>query len=345
MFRQNLYNIDAVAGLTTAAAIKRTPSQMQNGVRNTNIWLRVTATCAIDNTADATAVLNRGSVLALLDEIVLDENGTDRMVIDGRALRFYSEMLAPSALSATRVTVVTKNKSYALEEMVCVNFAHPLSLDPLETSFVEHDVRQRLNVSFRPAANFVARLFTVGSAVVTVTNLNIEVLQEYDLAPASGIKQPYFIPRIVQQVENVTNTNAAQRAYIKTTNMIRAFVVAQRGTTLGEVGDILNGFVLRGDTRPIISAQSNIAAYLLRQEFTMGGAVVTANRSYFGINFQRYGQLSECLNPGQDTNLRFEFSVQTSAADTSGSQLVITSFELVRDPALCAPLDKIPFRF
>lgn len=319
---------------------ERTPLRLANAARNS--FLTVIARCRVTVTvAAATASVNRGSVFALADELVLDENGTDRSICNGKALRYASEMNAPSALTATRLPVgAVPVGVYLLEEAARFNFAHPLALDPLETAFVERDSRQAFNFVVRQAANPVANLVTAGPATVVVDQVTFSVIQGFEKPGARGIVAPLFLPTIRQQTAQVNGASAAQIEYIRTANPIRMIILSQEVGGI-EVSDIIKNVTLRGDYRDIIGPAGMTANdVLLDSEFDFGGAVISSNRAHMGWNFQRYGQLSEVLNPAQDVNLRFELNVAPSA--TAGqSQIRTTIFELVRDPNVTAPT--VPF--
>jgi hypothetical protein len=317
---------------------ERTPIRLINGARTSFVDIVGRATVQI-SVAAATAILNRGSVFALADEIVIDENGTDRCLANGKALRFASEMAAPSALTAKRVTS-TAVGTYQLEEMIRVYFAHPLALDPLETAFVERDARQALNVQVRTNATPAAQLLTAGPATVAVTNIKWNVIQAYEKPGPNGLRAPLYIPSIRQQTAQVNGAVTAQVEYIKTTNLIRAMIVSQEVAGV-EVSDIINSLAFKGDFRDIIGpSPMDYNDICLDSEFEFGGAVISSNRAHIGFNFQRYGRLSDCLNPAQDVNLRMELNAQPSA--TAGQSIVRTTiFELVRDAQVTAPV--IPF--
>jgi hypothetical protein len=332
------------ANLTLAAGSARTPAKLVNGARNSGVFMVARATVQV-SVAAATTLRNRGSVWALFDRIYLNENGTDKSVIKGNVLRFASEMNAPSALTASRAAVGIA--TYQLEEAVYLQFADPLSLDPLETAYVEKDTRQDFSVQFDLAANLAARLFTVGPATVAVTNVTVSVEQDYEMPTQGGIRAPLFIPIIVEQIEQITGSVSAQPIYLRTTNLIRKVIISQEDSVLGEVPDVLTALALKGDFRDIIGpTPMDLDDLQLRGEFYSGGAVVTSNRAHVGFNFQRYGQLSEALNPVQDANLRLQVTALPSVLGVAAggtSSLRITRFELFRDPAVVAP--KVPFGY
>lgn len=337
-------SVSPKGSLALVAGSDRVPAKLVNGVRNSGVFLVARATVTV-TVAAATTLRNRGSVWALIDEIVLDENGTDKSIVRGNVLRYLSETSAPSALSAVRAQ--TPVGVYNLEEACFLRFADPLALDPLETAFVEHDARQALNVLFRPAANFANKMYTVGPATVVVSGLTVTVEQDYETPTAAGLKAPLFIPTIRQSVEQITGDVTQLPLYIRTTNAIRKMVISQEDSVLGEVGDILRAIALKGDFKDIIGpTPMTIADMLLRSEFEFGGAVVSSNRAHIAFNFQRYGQLSESLNPAQDANLRLQVSALPSVLGVAAggtSSLRITTVELYRDPAVVAP--SVPFAY
>jgi hypothetical protein len=319
----------------TPTAGRRESSRMINGAQSHFVTLRITGDVVI-SVAAATAILNRGSILAAFDEIGISENGTDVHLYDGKVLRFLSEMSAPSALSAVRLTSTAVGTT-SLSESVRIYFAHPYAANPRETAFLEHNVQQALEVFVKQRANAATFLATAGAATVVLQNVSVKITQGY---VGTETDRPFYIPKVYQQVVSVTGANTQLQEYIKTNNALRAIVVSQETTGIGEVSDVLNGLRLKGDSRDIIGPNSMTLAELQEDgEFEFGGAVVASNRSHVGFNFQQFGRLANLLTPGQDVNLRFEFDVQKSVIDAaSTSQLRITRVELSPDSALCKPL-------
>lgn len=319
---------------------ERTPLRMVNGARTSYITLVARATLTLAGSV-ATAIRNRGSVWALFDQIVIDENGTDRFVVDGRVLRFLSEMAAPSALTATRATSLA-NGVYVLEEAVRLYFAHPLALDPTETAFSERDSRQVLNVSVQYTTTPNTKLVDLGGTVSAVSVLAYQAMEE----PNAAASKPLFIPAMRQIIVPILGAVTQQPEYIRSTNAIRGIVLTQETTTVGEVSDIINSFTLRGDYRHIIGPQPmSLRDLQLDSEFEFGGAVVSSNKAHVGINFQRYGKLSDVLNPAQDANLRVELNAQPSAS-AGNSQVRMTLLELIRNgDAAGLVADAVPFAY
>lgn len=309
-------------------------SRLINAVQSHYVDLTVTATVQI-SVANATAVRNRGSVMALFDEIGIDENGTDRWLMRGNVARVFTEMAAiksPQTVRLTSPNIGTTN----LRETVRLYFAHPYAANPRETAFLEHDTRQLLQVFVKLAASGgVDRLVTIGGATVAITNLKVTVQHEYD---AQETDRPYFIPIVRQIVTPVTGTQANQQVFIKTSNALRALVISQEDTVLGEVTDIINALAFRGDFRDLIGPLAHPWKDLVDESQILFGGDMTSY-AHLGMNFQRHGRLASVLNPNQDNNLRFEFDDQISATGTGTSQIRITTVELLHDPALCKALN------
>lgn len=314
------------------AAGQRVFSRLINGVRTYAVHVHARARIAI-SVANATAVRNRGSVWALFDSVGLEENGRDRHEYDGRILRFASEMHAPSALSATRLTSPNIGTTL-LEESALIFFSHPLSAVPHETVYRELDARQLLQVFARMVASPTAALVDIGGATVVVDQISIEVTQIYDSRSADV---PVFIPTVRQMVFTVPAANPQQSEFIKTPAFIRAMVIQQEAATSGEVSDIITALALRGDFRDIIGPQqSPMDGFQFASEFEFGGLVLS-NQAYLGLNFQRSGKLSNVINPQDDVNLRFEFNALPTVAGTGASRIRVAIFELERTAGLVTP--------
>lgn len=315
---------------------QRVYSRLINNVQSHVVQLDVTGTVTIA-TADATAILNRGSLWACFDEVGISENGRDTVLMHGRVLRALSEQAAPSPLSAVRLTS-TAQAAYTLKESARIEFAHPYAIQPRETAYREHDPRQLLEVFVKLNSNAAALIATAGGGgTVTLTNLSVNVTHIYD-----GVETvaPFFIPHVRQLVDKVTGANAAQPFYIKTPRVLRGMVLSQEDSDIGEVSDIINAVVLRGDQKDWIGPSAvSLEDLIAASEYEFGGASGwNVGDAHLGFNFQTFGRLSNCLNPNQDTNLRFELDVQPSVTGTGTSQLRLTLIELWTDAALTQPL-------
>lgn len=321
-------------GSISTVAGERAFARLINAVSSNFVTIVATASFVI-SVAAATNIRNRGSIFAVFDEIGIDENGTDRHIYDGRVLRFLSEMAAPSALSAKRVTS-TAAATYPLEEAVRIYFAHPFAAIPRETAYLERDVKQLLQVFVKLNSSAKDRLATAGGATLALNSLVVTVTHGYN---PNEPHRPEFIPTVRQQIVNVDSANGQLTEFIKSSHAIRTIVVSQEGATIGEVGDIINSLVLRTDDQDFIGpGKMDWDDLNLDSEFEFGGAVVASNRSHIGFNFQEHGRLAAVISPAQNNNLRFEFDVQPSVTAGAGaSKIRITIVELQRDAALTAP--------
>lgn len=336
MYKTNLNARSTIAGV----AGQRIFSRLVNGVQNYFATIRNTGT--INITVAATRVINKGSIFGCWDEIGIDENGRDRVLLDGRVLRFMSEMHAPSALSSTRLAG-TGVAATALAESARIWFGHPLSAAPQETVFRERDPRQTLNVFGKLRADGgQGGLVNGGTSTMTVVP-GLDVDQGYDDVTGTP---PIFIPSIRQQVVPIASANTVQTEFIKTSNYIRGLII-QQDSDAGEVGDIINALALRADGDDIIGPAQVPWDRLIRgQEFEFGGAVLVAGlanggAAYLGVNFQSAGRLSNVVSPAL-LNLRLEMNVQTSAqAGATNGKIRIAVLELERVPGLVS--EQIPF--
>lgn len=306
----------AFVGTITPTIGQRSRINLINGVRTFWLSCRFRATAQV-SVANATNVRNRGSVMALFDEVGILDNGTERWNLNGRLSRYISEMVAARILSSTRAanTIAT----YALEETVIIPFAWPFAVSPVETAFVERDPRQALEffVNYNGAA---ASLFTVGGATVAITNPSVSVIQVYDENRAA---RPKFLPtaRVIPQLVTAPAPGGSLEMSLRTTRFIRALALMSN-SDVGEVNDVITNLSFRGDRREVIGpAQVPYEELIRNTELGFAGDVSAGGFGntptgdvYLGLNFQESGRLSNILNPQYDTNWRFLFTAGTTAA-------------------------------
>lgn len=330
MYRQDrtsIGTIDPVAGRLITA-------RMINAVQTHWVQLDIQGDFTIA-TAAAAAIRNRGSLWAAIEEVQVRENGKPRVEIDARVMRVLSEQAAPSALSSVRQTVLTAG-TVTLKESARIYFAHPYAVQPRETAFMEHDSKQVLDVGVKlnsdGGASHIAKAGAGGT--VSLANLTVRCTHGYD---ADETIKPFFIPNIRQQIDTVSAASTKLPIYIKSPNVLRSLVLSQDDTVDGEVSDIVNTLKLRGDSRiwvDDVTWEDMVAG----SEFEFGGASGWATAAHLGFNFQTFGRLSKCLNPNQDSNLRFELDCQPSATGSGSSQIRTTIVELLTDAQLTQPL-------
>jgi len=303
-------------------------------------YLEFSAECDVAIAGAAAASLrNRGNIFAIFDEVALVEAGKDVQLIKGTVLRALAEQSAPSSLSGVDLSSTAIGNTH-LKRTFRLYSAHPYAVMPRETAFVEHDIRAKLRAEVKLAADGGAgRLALAGvGGTVVISNLVVRVKQGCD--PVEQVK-PYFIPHIHSQVESVAAVNDQLDSFIKSAAVIRAIIVSQEDTAVGEVSDVINGLILQGDQRALIGPKSAAWADLVAgQEFDFGGASgFLDGQAHLVINFQEGGRLVNCLNPNQDTNLKFTFDCQPSAVGTGDSKIRLTVIELWADAQLTKPVD------
>lgn len=331
--------VGLVAGQRVDGALKLT-----NGVLTDYIDVTVRTTVRV-TVAAATALRNRGRAIALLDEVVFDENGAERINARGPVLRYLAEMNAHSPLPSVNIPTNPDGTVaigvYPISSTTRIFFAWPESANPTETSFAERNASATLRMLFRQVANPVLALMTPGPATVTVDPVTVDVVQGYS---GEG-NAPLFIPNVRSTITPVNGTLNAYPEYIRSPYKIRAIVysqeVAQADGSVVEVSDILTRLALRGDRQFPIGPEAVPYADLVAQSpYKYGGEVSSA--AHVGLHFVKQGRLARLLDPAADTNMRTEFTGAASA--TAGqSQIRTTYVELMEVPGVTVPASARPF--
>lgn len=326
--------------LDPTASIVRQYSDMLNGTQSRYVDLVLDADFTIA-TAVASAILNRGSLLAAIDRLGIEMDGKDQFNIDARVARFWTEVSSPSAVFADRLTSTAIGTTH-LREIVRLYFAHPFSVSPMDTAFREDDPARKLRVFGILKASAAAQIATAGGGgTVTLGTITITVAQVHDRFKTSP---PLLRPYMRQWTDTISGANSDFRSNISFSRYMRALIIQQDAPGAGEVNDIISAVALRGDTRDIIGPKmQDWRSLALAQTCEYGGSVYADTaESYVALVFSSMGRLNGCLNPAQDTNLRFELSVApTAAAGATSSIIRYTSIELERVPGITA--DKLPF--
>ena len=310
----------------------RALTNAENNKRTERYQLRVTG--QVDITGAGTGLRNRGSILAALTDIGYSDGGTDKYVCDARLARFIAEAFAPSALPATRLAGAGIQGPTLLSEIVPIWMSAPKTVSPNETKYVEVNKQLNQQVFITPLRQ-ITRLAAGGGLVGTVTNLQANVEQVFDELVATP---PWLSPFVRQLVQDVTGANAQFRVDLRGSRYVRGIAI-QQDTDAGEVNNIINSLVLRGDAASLFGDQP-VPFLDLQQMMTeeQGGAVDAVSApGYLFIDFCRYGRLSTMWNPYQDTNVRLELNVQPSAGNT-GSKVRVAMVEYERTAATIAEL-------
>jgi hypothetical protein len=276
-----------------------------------------TVTGQVDISVAGAGIRNRGSILAALTDIGYIDGGTDKVVVDARLARFLGECMAPSALPAVRLGGPGVQAATLLRETFPLWLASPRSINPNDTKYVEAN-KQLAQELFVTPIRQIGRLVS-GAPTGTITNLQMQVEQVYD----DLVGVPPLLSSFYRQITvDVTGANARLKIDLRGNRYIR-FIALQQDTDQGEVDNIVNAVILRGDNQSIIGDAPVPYANLVDHSQEEYGGAVVAQRGYLGIDFQRYGRLASLWNPFQDTNLRFELDVQPSPGNTSSKVRVL----------------------
>jgi hypothetical protein len=133
----------------------------------------------------------------------------------------------------------------------------------------------------------------------------------------------------VRQIQqDIVAANAALKIDLRGNRFVRGIAI-QQDSNFGEVADMINGLVLRGDNASLFGDRPIAWNDLVQaQAYEYGGALPPG---YLFIDFCRYGRLSTMWNPVQDTNVRLELDVVTSAR--AGGRVRVAMIEYERTPS------------
>ena len=217
-----------------------------------------------------------------------------------------------------------------LNETVPIWLSAARTANPNETKYVEVNKQLQQQVFIVPTRT-IGRLVS-GAPTGTITNLQAAVVQVYDERLDS---QPWLSAFTRQVVQDVTGTNSALKVDLRGSRYVRGIAI-QQDTDQGEVPDIINALVLRGDDKAIYGDRAiPFAALQAFQAEEYGGSLPAG---YLYIDFARYGRLSTFFNPYEDTNLRLELDVQVSGGGATGSKVRVAMVEYERTPATAGVL-------
>lgn len=317
--------------------------QLTNRVQTTALTLELTLPLTVAGAAADVTRRSEGRVSNFLMLTPINENGTDMVgEIAARDFRLLGESEAGQAFPSTLLPAgagAVVNGSYTIREIIKVNFAHPLAVDPFETSYMEADPNSPVFCEARWPGGIAALVATLvnsaGAAVITPGNLTIQVIQHYDPART---RLPLFTPRI-RSIANqtVAGANSDDLFRLPTRQRVRALIFRQQAQLASGgrliVSDVFNSLRLIGDDGRNVIGPAQETFRLLRdgQAAVQGGQI--AEDTYVH-SFQRAGRLSYTVVPERDyPNFRAEINDQPSvAAGAVSSQGVATIVELIARP-------------
>jgi hypothetical protein len=285
-----------------------------------------TVTGQVDITVAGAVLRNRGSILAALTDVGYIDGGQDKIAVDARLARFLGEVMAPSALPATRLAGVGVQVATLLRETFPLWLAAPASVNPNETKYVEANKQLAQEVFITPL-RAITRLADA-TATGTITNIQVAIEQLYD----DLVGVPPVLNTYVRQLSvDVPGANPRLKLDLRGNRYIRGLAF-QQDTDAGEVSNIINNIIVRGDNQAIIGDGAVPYRDLVEHSQEEYGGAVTAQLGYLFVDFLRYGRLTSLWNPQQDTNLRAELDVQPSVGNT-GSKVRCAVWEFERTAA------------
>lgn len=317
-------HVQALPSIVVAAAdpdgVRKT-SKVENLHRTEKILARITG--QVDITVAGTGVRNRGSILAAFTESGFTSNGRDKVLAELRAQRFIADYFSSGQLPATRLAGAGVQAATQLSEVVPLWLCFPRTVAPGESKYVESIKNALLEVFFNPT-RAIGRL-VAGGVTGTITNLAISLEQVFDLE----FTAPSLFSRFTRQiVTNVVAANSGLVIDLRDQRAIRGVLIMQESDE-GEVNDIINSVILRGDNNAVIGPKATPWNDLVDNQFEDAGPVVVGNRAYYYYDFVRYGRMSTRYEPGQDSNLRLELNVQPSVTGVGTGSKVRVVLDLV----------------
>ena len=308
-------------------------TQGENNRRTEKYQLRVSADVTVTVAGAAGTLRNRGSALALLTDASFIDGGVPKISADPRLLHAVAEAMAPSALPITALDQ-TSVTTQTITDVLPLHLASPRTLDPNETKYVEPNPQLQQQISVTPLRT-AARL-AGGAFAATFANLRVRVEQVAD----DIIGVPPLLNVYGRQITtDITAANTALKVDLRGSRYIRGICI-QQDTDQGEVTDIINALVLRGDAKSIIGDRAVNYVDLQRHMAEEQGGQVNVS-GYLFVDFLRYGRLASLFSPYQDANLRLELDVQPSGGGNTGSKVRVFVWEYERTPRTAAV---IPFQ-
>jgi hypothetical protein len=309
----------------------RDTSKLLNNVRTRLLKLRYTL--GVNITVAGAGLRNRGSLLGAFLEAGLAEAGTDRINLDPRLMSRLSNFFSLQPNPATRLANANI-QNVTLSEEIILPLAHPYSANPQESFYVEADIKNTLEVfsTFNGNAALI-----VNGGTVALSNPQVSVSQAHDVNVAERPAVDVFIRQVTQQV---SGANTALEVDLRGSRYL-AGIIVQQDTNVGEVTDIINSLVFRGDGYDIIGPTFVPWTELVQEQAYQSGGADVDGASWM-YNFVKSGRMSTMLHPAMLSNLRLECNVQPSVAAGATSSLIrVALIEYERRPGVTSA--EMPF--
>lgn len=315
----------------------RAQVQLDNRKRTDKLIVFIDGTLNVAGGTSGT-VRNDGRISSILS-LAVEENGEDVWgPTRAWAARQFSEAdsLAPNAATTLPAgTLVIGN--YNFSESFEIDFASQRIVGPSETAFMERDPDSFffLDAFLTPGVNPTTSLVAPGAATLSITALNIRVIQVY--SDLGGAALPYYKPKMREQLQTITGTNPQELINVRTQERLSRLAIAAEATVIADggvviVNDAITALRLIGDGgfNVIGPNQASFSQLVQSQRAIYGGDSTFRNACYVH-DFRDHGRLSNTIFPKyQAPNFRYEAAVQVSA---TGPTRIVTELEELTRPS------------
>lgn len=310
----------------TQGAGVRDTSKLLNNVRTRLLKLRYTL--GVNITVAGAGLRNGGSLLGAFSEGGLAEAGTDRINLDPRLMRRISNFFSLNTNPNTRLANANI-QNVTLSEEIILPLAHPYSGWPSESFYVEADIKNTLE-AFSTFNNNPALI--VNGGTVALSSPVVTVSQDHDINVLSRPDVDIFVRQVTQTVSAANN---ALEIDLRGSRYL-AGIAIQQDTNVGEVTDVINSLVFRGDGYDIIGPTFVPFTELVQSQAYQSGGADLDGVSYI-YNFVKNGRMSTMLHPAMLSNLRLEVDCQPSVtAGATSSKIRVALIEYERRPGVTA---------
>lgn len=285
------------------------------------------------------AVRGSGSVTQLLSKFYLNWDGTLLFDVNGPELRRITMFNAAQTISETRLTTAVVG-TYNISGDYLLPFARRDLMNPIETTLPPLPVRQQLRIgveweqgrSNATSSAGSASLVTGGTTIVTLSNVRMQVVQNYSKFGAP----PFYIPVITSvDSEQFTAANPRLRMPIRSSRRFNAILLHtyNDGDPTND-SDLINTVTLRSGNDSYIDRQDlDVLRAWVRYQYPG----INSDAGWLYLPLADGGKLGNLLNPVLLSNPEFEFDVAAPAPNPGVVRM--TLFELITVAGVTANFD------
>lgn len=312
----------------------RIPFELNHNVQTWGLYARSRMDLSIAAGAADGTVRNRGSVLAGIRRISMEDNGEEKTIVDARVAKVFAEMLAEQALDDfTRLASGAVQANTILHEMLPLHFALPRLVRPFETVFMEADVKKDIRFWVETVPDLRAALSSGNDRTWTINSWTLELGQEFD--PDTQLR-PFYVPVMREIARDVLAVapGADHPIRIETDAPLAGIVVQQEAGGF-EVTDIIDAAQLQSDSRDF--QRGAFTQDFLRQYQQTKFAGEVADGGYLRYWFCQGGKLSNALDPRREPGLSLLVNVDGLSAVAGTNIIHVWGLELREVPGITRP--------